>query len=103
MNPEKAKCFDNRSQPLRAVDKCKAEYPNLSDDFLTLAVNRFLGLRELGLRKNPSTAELLVWLRVLGLTVDRYSQQLDEDLSRLPYLGVLIKDHQDREELQGRR
>jgi len=87
----------------RAVEKRREEYPNLNDDFLSLAIDRFLALRDLGLRKAPSTAELLVWLRVMGLTADSYSRQLDEDLSGLPYLGVLIKDHQDREDLGHQR
>ncbi len=84
----------------QAVKRRMDEYPSLSKDFLEMAVERFLALRETALRKCPSTAELLVWLRVLGLNANRYSQRLDENLSALPYLGVLIKDHQDMEDLK---
>lgn len=85
----------------KAVQKRKQEeYKNLNDDFLEMAVDRFLQLREQTLRKRPATGELLVWLRILGLNVGEYSKKLDEDLSQLPYLSVLIKDHQDLDDLK---
>ena len=84
----------------RAVEARRDEYSALPDSFIELALQRFLALRERSLRKLPATGELLVWLRVLALTVGTYPEQLDQDLSKLPYLGVLIKDHQDREELE---
>ena len=83
----------------KAVEKRAAEYSNLSPDFLKMAMKRFLALRDRNLRKRPSTGELLVWLRVLALTVGTYPERLDSNLSKLPYLGVLLKDHQDIEEL----
>lgn len=84
-----------------AVEKRKDEYAALSPDFLHMAVQRFVALRERPLRKRPSTGELLVWLRVLALAVGTYPERLEQDLSKLPYLGVLLKDHQDIEELGG--
>jgi hypothetical protein len=68
-----------------------------------LAIDRFLDLRNSNLRKKPSTAEFLMWLRVLGLNVKDYSEKLDRDLSKLPFLGALIKDHQDLEDLLSKR
>ncbi len=85
----------------QAVVVRKDEYSNMSDDFIKMAVQRFLALRERALRKKPATGELLVWLRVLSLAVGTYPENLDKDLSLLPYLGVLIKDHKDIEELGG--
>ena len=85
-----------------AVKKRKKEFPNLSDDFLEMAIDRFLSLREIVVRKPPTTSELLVWLRVLGLNADKYSTYLDDKLSELPYLGALIKDHQELEDLKQR-
>jgi len=82
-----------------AVMKRRDEYPELSEEFLRLAIERFLMLRNAPLRKPPSTAELIVWLRVLGINTESYSKELDNHLSNLPYLGVLIKDHQDLEDL----
>jgi hypothetical protein len=32
--------------------------------------------------------------------VGTYPERLDGDLSKLPYLGVLLKDHQDIEDLK---
>ena len=93
--------FDDRIVE-QAVAARQDEFGNLSADFIKLALQRFLALRERSLRKQPATGELLVWLRVLALTVGTYPERLDDDLSRLPYLGVLLKDHQDIEELGGR-
>lgn len=84
----------------QAVNSRRDEYHALSDSFLKMAIKRFLALREHSLRKQPATGELLVWLRVLALAIDTVPERLEEDLSQLPYLGVLLKDHQDQEELQ---
>jgi len=83
----------------QAVASRRDEFNSLSDELIKMALQRFLALRERSLRKQPATGELLVWLRVLALTVDTYPERLDNDLSKLPYLGVLLKDHQDIEEL----
>jgi MoxR-like ATPase len=88
----------------QAMESRKDEYQNLSDDFLNLALKRFLAIRDASLRKLPATGEFLVWLRVLALAVGTYPENLDDDLSKLPYLGVLLKDHQDIEDIKaGRR
>lgn len=92
--------FDDRIVD-QAVASRRDEFTDLSDDFLKLAVKRFLALRDRNLRKPPATGELLVWLRVLSLAVGKYPEQLEEDLSTLPYLSTLLKDHQDIEELRG--
>lgn len=79
------------------------EFSNLSEDFLKLAMQRFLALRDQPLRKRPATSEFLVWLQVLALAVGTQPERLDQDLSKLPYLGVLLKDHQDIEDISGGR
>ena len=85
-----------------AMNARRREFEALSDEFLELALRRFLALRERQLRKRPSTAEYLVWRPVLALAAGRYPDRLENDLARLPYLGALLKDHQDIEELVGR-
>nr|VFJ68744.1 MAG: ATPase family associated with various cellular activities (AAA) [Candidatus Kentron sp. DK] len=85
----------------QAVAARREEFGPLSDEFIALAVRRFLALRERNLRKTPATGELLVWLRVLASSVGTYPARLEEELSTLPYLGVLLKDHQDIQELGG--
>lgn len=87
----------------RAVEvrRERGEYGSLSDGFLEVALQRFLALRERSLRKPPATGELLIWLRVLALAVGTYPERLEErDLSKLPYLGTLLKDHDDIESLR---
>jgi len=91
--------FDDRLPELAVQARRQEAFPNLSDDLIKLAVRRFLSLRDRNLRKMPATGELLVWLNVLSVAVGTYSEQLERDLSKLPYLGVLLKDHQDIEEL----
>ncbi|MCP4702894.1 MAG: MoxR family ATPase [Gammaproteobacteria bacterium] len=91
----------------RAVNMRRHQFAGLREDFTALAINRFLTLRSRPqLRKPPATGELLVWLRVLTLALNAQSSQVEEklqatDLSCLPYLGVLLKDHSDLTELQG--
>lgn len=82
-----------------AVESRRHEFSALSDDFLELAMKRFLALRDQNLRKPPATSEYLVWLRVLSLATGKHLHQLEDDLSKLPYLSILLKDHQDIEEL----
>ncbi len=87
-----------------AVRKRLREYSNLSEDFIDLAVRRYMALRDLPLRKRPSMSELFVWLRVLSLTAGQKSaglemNNLNVSLPQLPHINVLIKDRQDYEEL----
>ena len=88
----------------QAVQKRRAEYSRLDDEFLKLAEKHFLELRGLEMRKKPSLGEFLVWLRVLALEAGVDKQKLKKEmetanLAQLPYLKVLVKDYQDMEEL----
>jgi MoxR-like ATPase len=85
----------------KAVEKRKSEFSNLSEGFIKMAIQRFLALRSLNLDKNPSTGEFLVWLRVLSLATNLTEEQLRQDLSKLPYLSLLVKNYQDMEKLDG--
>lgn len=84
----------------QAVFNRRAEYASLSEDFLRMAIGRFLSLRQESLRKKPATSELLVWLRILEMTIGSDESRLRTDLGQLPYLGVLLKDRQDIEGLR---
>jgi MoxR-like ATPase len=79
----------------QAVKSRNADYENLSEDFIKLALQRFLMLRSKSLRKLPSTGEFLVWLRVLSAYFGTTPAILDDNLAKLPFLGVLLKDQQD--------
>ena len=85
----------------QAVSNRKEEYENLSEDFIELAMKRFLALRARNLRKLPSTSEFLVWLQVLKTTLKLSEEMLkSEDLSKLPHIGALLKEQQDIEEVR---
>ena len=81
----------------KAVESRRDEYKNLHRDVLELAVKRFLKLRDASLRKRPATGELPCgsgswpWPRA---PIRNGSTRI---LSKLPYLGTLLKDHQDIE------
>lgn len=87
-----------------AVKSRKKDFKGLSEKFIETAIARFWDLRGSDLRKRPATGELLVWLTVLALSSLNSAEALTHDLSRLPHLGVLLKDQQDIESLRtGRR
>ena len=63
---------------------------------LTEALEVFFELRELnGLKKKPSTSELIDWLKLL--IADDVSQQtlLDKQSDVIPLFGALLKNEQD--------
>jgi MoxR-like ATPase len=71
-----------------------AHMPRLETDLIEAAIERFLGLRRVeGLRKKPSTSELLDWLVVLA----RAGANPTEIARRMPFPGVLVKGEKDME------
>jgi MoxR-like ATPase len=77
----------------------RVHHPDLPSDMLESAIVAFYGLREVnGLRKPPSTSELIDWLFVLV----RAGVPASELARNLPFLGVLLKQEQDLERVQGR-
>lgn len=81
-------------------DIVQVHYPNLQPRLLDEALAVFFGVRGIsGLKKKPSTSELLDWIRLL-LTEDITSEQLAEYRERpsmLPLAGALLKHEQDIE------
>jgi MoxR-like ATPase len=73
-------------------------FPDLKDELLKAALRTFFDIRELpGLKKKPSTSELLDWLRLL-LAEDIPAEALhgaDHKLSVPPLVGALLKNEQD--------
>lgn len=72
-------------------------FPNLDAAVREAAIERFLELRRLQLRKRPATAEFLVWLSVLsarGQRIDLARLQRGP-LRELPALATLVKDRDD--------
>ncbi len=81
--------FPDRELMARIV---RVHHPTLETKLLERALHAFYALRDThGLRKKPSTSELIDWIAALrraGLDL----QKLD---GALPFLGVLLKREQD--------
>lgn len=75
----------------------EVHYPGIKQDFLKEALTRFLALRDTpGLKKKPSTSEMLDWLKLLlaeDLTTDDLRRDTKDNLPRLH--GALLKNEQD--------
>ena len=72
-------------------------HPGIKESLLTTALTQFFELREQpGLKKKPSTSEVLDWLKLL-LAEDRTAEDLKRDgANALPKLhGALLKNEQD--------
>jgi MoxR-like ATPase len=73
-------------------------FPDLKKELLTAAMKTFYEVRNLpGLKKKPSTSELLDWLKLL-LAEDiplEALQSKDEKMAVPPLVGALLKNEQD--------
>ena len=81
----------------------KVHYPDLGRKLMDNALTLFYSVREIdGLKKKPSTSELIDWIKLLA--ADRVAAgelpgvDLEENL--LPYSGALIKNEADYEMLE---
>jgi len=75
----------------------KVHHPGIKDALLTTALTQFFELREQpGIKKKPSTSEVLDWLKLL-LAEDLTSEDIRrEGANALPKLhGALLKNEQD--------
>ena len=91
--------FD-REVVYQALTVRSAELGQPSKQFLDLAVDRFMEIRSQAERKRPSTSEAIMWVRALrlaGVTDD----QLNQAVSRTPYLELLVKNLDDLSALRG--
>jgi MoxR-like ATPase len=80
--------FPDRELMARIV---RVHHPTLETQLLERTLKAFYELRDFGLRKRPSTSELIDWIAALrraGLS----TKDLDD---KLPFLGVLLKREQD--------
>ncbi|MCZ2290561.1 MAG: MoxR family ATPase [Burkholderiales bacterium] len=87
--------FPDAETMQRIVD---VHFPGLKKDLLSAALKTFYDVRNLpGLKKKPSTSELLDWLKLL-VAEDIPLQALqskDEKVSVPPLVGALLKNEQD--------
>ena len=73
-------------------------FPNLKKELLAVALKTFYDVRNLpGLKKKPSTSELLDWLKLLVAEDIPLSalQTQDEKVAIPPLVGALLKNEQD--------
>ena len=83
------------AETMRAI--VEVHFPHIKDDLLTVALTQFFELRDVpGLKKKPSTSEVLDWLKLL-LADDLSADDLRRDGAKnLPRLhGALLKNEQD--------
>ena len=74
------------------ADIVRVHHPDIADDLLRQCLDRFYWLREVkGLRKRPSTSELVDWIgALLAAGIPR-----GQIAAGLPFLGALIKQEED--------
>ncbi|HEX3138528.1 MAG TPA: MoxR family ATPase [Rhizobacter sp.] len=76
----------------------EVHFPNLRKELLSTALKSFYDVRNLpGLKKKPSTSELLDWLKLLvaeEIPLD-VLQSKDDKVSVPPLVGALLKNEQD--------
>ncbi|HML95984.1 MAG TPA: MoxR family ATPase [Thermodesulfobacteriota bacterium] len=85
-------------ETLKAI--VKVHYPKLEGKLIENAMNIFYDLREIdGLKKKPSTSELIDWLKLLmvGKITESELGAVDLSESLPPYAGALLKNEQDHD------
>ncbi|ABB30357.1 ATPase associated with various cellular activities AAA_5 [Geobacter metallireducens RCH3] len=85
--------FPDETQMRAIID---VHFPDLPAELMRSACKVFYGLREVpGLRKRPSTSELLDWIRVLLASGARLPEEETPALQSVPFLGALVKIQED--------
>ena len=87
--------FPDRDTLQRIVD---VHYPSIAKDLAARALEMFFDLRDVpGLKKKPSTSELIDWLKLLLSDQIPASALLERDPSKAipPLYGALVKNEQD--------
>ena len=70
----------------------KVHYADIENKLVKEALKKFYWIREMeGLRKKPSTSELLDWIKALALG----GVNIDKMNNEIPFLGTLLKNEQD--------
>lgn len=89
--------FPDEAQMRTIID---VHFPGLASELLSSACKVFYSLREVpGLRKRPSTSELLDWIRVLLASGARLPAEDIPSLQSVPFLGALVKMQEDADAL----
>ncbi len=73
-------------------------FPNIQQDLVSEAFQMFYGIREVrGIKKKPSTSELIDWLKLLLIEKIKVEELSEMDLKKdiPPHLHALLKNEQD--------
>jgi MoxR-like ATPase len=87
--------FPDQEEMRRIVD---VHFPDIKKDLLTQALESFFNLRDIpGLKKKPSTSELIDWLKLLVAEDISPEALKDKDSKKSipPLYGALLKNEQD--------
>ncbi|ALO34892.1 AAA family ATPase [Colwellia sp. MT41] len=85
--------FPTKTEMQQIID---VHHPHVKQDLLKQTLDVFFDLRELkGMKKKPSTSELIDWLKLL--MADDISQEvlMDKKSDIIPLFGALLKNEQD--------
>ena len=93
--------FPDRSRLREIVRRRLGPTNGFSPDMVESAIRHFERIREIGLRKKPSTSELLAWLRILArLRIDVASLQPGDTEAIAFTYSILAKSREDAELLR---
>lgn len=73
-------------------------FPDIEEDLMDSAMKVFYNIREVkGLKKKPSTSELIDWIRLLKYGENQFKNlnNLDINTEMPPFAGALLKNEQD--------
>jgi MoxR-like ATPase len=89
--------FPDEAQMRAIVD---VHFPSLAESILQGALKVFYSLREVpGLRKKPSTSELIDWIRALLASGAKLPAEEEREPAAIPFLGALVKMQEDADTL----
>ncbi|MCO5232511.1 MAG: MoxR family ATPase [Chitinophagales bacterium] len=85
--------FPDKETMQQIVD---VHFPNIQQELVSDAMKAFYQIRDIqGVKKKPSTSELIDWIRLLKLGDKTITEHTPKE--ELPYLGALLKNEQDIE------
>jgi MoxR-like ATPase len=85
--------FPTKDEMAKIID---VHHPNVKQDLLQQALEVFFDLRDVnGIKKKPSTSELIDWLKLLISDDISQSTLLNKQSDIIPLLGALLKNEQD--------
>ncbi len=93
--------FPNREQLMEIVQKRFSAYPDFTPAFIEAALDHFLEIRELALKKKPATAEFLGWIQVLQSLEIKGKNLKDGQAEAIALsFSILAKTREDLEPLR---